>query len=472
MKKGILAVVAALIVALLAAPFGFGFLAQDRVQELLEEINAGGAVRAELVAFERGWLQSTADVTVEVTGDAAQSYMEYQRKAGREPEPLRCTVRNTVHHGPVPLGAANPAPAVAVLESELVEGEGCRRFQERLGLQVTTRFELDGGGRMDVMLPEQQIAGQSGGAVHWRGLQMEVTFDRGFRSVVTSMQAPGLEVSGPEADVRLGELALASDLHKGIEDLGLGDFSLTLASLTVEPKDGVRPATRIDGLAVEGVSTEGADETVSAEVTLRAADIAVGELDLGPATYKLALRNLDAHAVAKINRTVAELRSKNLPPEQVNMMLGATVMGLLPDLLKKGPVFEIVELSMGGEHGRAVGKGRVTIDTSDPAVLQNPLLLKDALVMDVQFDLPESLLVAFAEFGLRKQLSEMGAEYSDEQIQSMAQMGVRQRMAQERVQRLFVFEDGVYRMRMQMEGGRFSLNGRAIDPTALVPQQP
>ena len=207
-------------------------------------------------------------------------------------------------------------------------------------------------------------------------------------------------------------------------------------------------------------------------MTLRAGGVVVGDLDLGPATYTVALRNLDARAVAKLNQTVADMRQKNLPAEQVNMVLGATMLGLLPDLLKKGPVLEISEISLGGERGQALGKGQLRVDTSNPAVLQNPLLLKDALLLEAQVDLPESLLVSLTEFALRKQLAAVGGEYSNEQIQAMAENGVRQRMAQESARRLFVFEDGVYRMRMHMEGGRFSLNGQTVDPTALVPQQP
>jgi len=472
MRKGFAGGAIALVTVALAAPFGFSFLAQARLQELIEEVNAGGAVRADLVTFQRGWLQSRADVAVEVIGDAANGYMEFQRKAGRDPEPLRCTLRSAVHHGPVPLGAGDPAPAVAVLIGKLTEGEGCRQLQEKLGLTLTTRFDLGGGGRIQAAIPEHNFADQEKGTLNWQGLDLQVQFERGFRSVATAMDAPGLVVTGRQADLRMGALALASDIHKGIADLGLGEFSLTLASLAVQPKTEGAVLTRIDGIVVEGASRDAGDGTVDAEVLLRAGDIAVGDLELGEATYKVALRNLDAHALAKINQTVVDLRQKNLPPEQMNMMLGATVLGLLPDLLKRGPVLEISEISMGSDGARLLAKGRLSVDTSDPTVLQNPLLLKDALLLEAQVDLPEPLLVAFTEFGLRKQLAAMDAEYSDEQIVSMAQIGVRQRMAQQNMQRLFLLEDGVYRMRMHMADGRFNLNGQTVDPSALMPQQP
>ncbi len=467
MKIGSLVAVVVVVLAVLAAPFGFGYWADARLDRLIAEISKNGVFHIDVITTHRGWLESTSDLEVELRGDIARKYQEYQRKAGGEAAPLRCTVRNHIHHGPWPL-VDGSKPSVAVIDSELVAGPDCKALQDRLKLAIRTRFDFDGGGTTHVALPKQTVTSADNGTIDWHGLNADVSFDNDFQHVKTEMVSPGLDVSDASADVSVRDLKMNSDAHQGIEGLDLGTFSLTVGAVEIAPKSGDALKTTLTKMELRGSSAEGEQATVNTEVTMSAEKISAGDLQLGPARYVLALRNMDAAALAKLERTIADARSKNLPEQQAGMMIGATLLGMLPDILKKGPVVELSDLSIASPQGTAKGAATLTIDTTDPAVFQNPLLLSQALVADAHLDVPEALLVALAKRSIAKEVSSLGSGYSDEQIEAMARMRVRQGMASDRAQQWFVLDNGVYRMKLHMEQGRFSLNGRAIQPGSLT----
>ena len=467
MKTGILVAVLVLII-LAAAPFGFSYWAESRLNDLFAEMSDNGTLSIDVVKTDRGWFQTTSEAVFEVRGDLARKYEEYQRNAGAEVEPLRCTVRNRIHHGPIPF-THDTKPAVAAVDSALVAGSHCRSLQDRLKLSVRTWLHFDGGGVSHISTPEQSVSADGGhGLVHWHGLDADIRFSREFERVRTEVTSPGIDVSDPTADVSVRDLRWRSDIAEGLEGLDLGSFDFTVASLEVTPKTGDALKTTLREMALHGSSAEAENATIDSEVSLRAERLSAGDLEFGPARYVLALRNMDAEAMAKITAAIADARRKNLPDQQAGMLVGATLLGLLPDILKKGPVLEISELSIASPQGTAQGAARLTIDTADPAVFQNPMLLTQALVLDASFQVPEALLVALAERSIAKEVASLGAGYSDEQITAMARMRVRQGMASEQAQQWFVLDQGVYRLELKMDQGRMTLNGRAIQPGALT----
>lgn len=469
MRIGILAAAIVVLLAVVATPFGFGYWADARLERLIAELSENGVITIDVVKTDRGWLNSTSELVVELRGDIARKYEEYQRNAGAEAEPLRCTVRNHIHHGPWPF-VEGARPAVAIVDSELVAGPHCKALQDRLKLGVRTRLDFAGGGQTDMVIPEQTVSADGGqGTVNWRGLNAGIAFGADFTQIRTEVTSPGLDVSDPTADVSVRDLHWRSDVHEGIEALELGTFEFTVASLEFVPKAGEGLKTALGDMVLRGSSTEGQNATVDTEVSMSARTVSAGGLQLGPAKYVLALRNMDAAAMAKIKRTVADVRLKNLPEQQASMLVGATLLGMLPDILKKEPVLEVSDLSIASPQGTAQGAARVTIDTADPAVFQNPLLLSQALVVDASLQVPEALLVALAKRSIAQEVSTLGAGYSDEQIEAMARMRVRQGMASDRARQWFVLDDGVYRLELHMDQGRLTLNGRAVQPGALAP---
>lgn len=469
MKTGIFLAVLVVLLAALATPFGFGYWADARLDRVLEKLSDNGVIAIEVVAESRGWLHSTSDMVVQVRGDIARRYEEYQQNAGAESEPLRCTVRNRIHHGPFPF-VDDSKPAIAIVDSEFVAGPRCQALQERLGLRVRTRFEFDGSGTTDLAIPEQTVSAAEGdGLVNWLGLDAEINFSRDFDRVRTAIISPGVDVSDVTAEVHVRDLRWRSDMHEGIEGIELGDFELSVASVAFAPKTDEAMKTSLGQMVLRGASMEGDNATVDTELSLSAQQLSAGGLRFGPASYALALRNLDAAAMAKIKSAMADARRKNLPEQQTNMLVGATLLGALPDILKKGPVLEVTEFRIASPEGTAHGAARLTVDTTDPATLQNPLLLSQALVLDANLQFPEALLVALAKRSIAQEVAQLDSTYSDEQIEAMARMRVRQGMGSEQAQRWFVLADGVYRLELHMDQGQLTLNGQPVQPGALAP---
>lgn len=469
MKTGIVVAVLLLVAAVLLAPFGFGYWAGERMDKLLDQLSENGVISIDVIKREPGWLQSSSEMIVEVRGDIARKYEEYQRNANSEVEPLRCTVRNRFHHGPIPF-LSEPEFAVAAVDSEFIAGPNCRALQERLQLGVRTWLRFDGGGTTAISMPQQSVTADEGrGLVHWHGLQAEIDFGPDLERVRTNVRSPGIDMSDPTADVSVRNLRWDSDMAVGIEGLELGELDFTVEEVRIAPKTSDGLKTTLGQLRLHGTSREGEDATIDTEVTLRAETLSAGDLQFGPANYALALRHMDAAAMAKIKTTVADARRKNLPEQQAAMLVGATVLGLLPEVLKKGPVLELSDLSIVSPQGTAQGSARLTVDTSNEAVLQNPMLLAQAVILDATLQVPEDLLVALAKRSLTKEVATLGDGYSDEQLAAMARMRVRQGMSSDQARQWFVLDNGVYRLELHMDQGRMTLNGREVQPGALTP---
>lgn len=469
MKRLVLVVGVLVLLALGAAPAGFGYLADQRMDALIAEMEKSGAVKFSQVKRHRGWFSSTAEVSVEVSGELGQAYRKYLEKAGSgDGQPLRLTFLNRIHHGPVPFTAPKGRrPALAVIDTELIAVQGDRPVsKEDFPVELVTRLRLSGGGVTHIAMPARTGAiGEGDTQIDWQGLEGRVTFSADLRKVQARFSAPRLVVEDARTSVRLADARLSSDMRPYVDGLSLGKIAFSVGEVHIQPENGEE--VELDGLSLEAASEEAGPQVIDSSVVLRMDTLRAAGMQFGPGAYLLALRNLDAAALAKIQETVEELQQKDLPPEQINMMLGATMVGLLPELLKRGPVLEIKEVSLDSEHGKLHGTGSLTVDTSNPAVLSNPLLLKDAVVADVELHIPEAFLVAIAAQGLQRELRGLDMEYPDDQVEAMARVRVQTRMSVPPVATLFVLEDGTYRFEGSIRKGRITVNGREIDPAAM-----
>ncbi len=467
MKRLVLGAGVLVLLALGAAPAGFGYFADQRMDALLQEMEKSEALKFSEVKRQRGWLSSTAEVSVEVSGEVGEAYRKYLEKAeAGGGQPLRLTFLNRIHHGPMPFTAAKGGgPALAVIDTELIGIQGAGPVEE-FPIELVTELPLSGGGVTHIAMPAHTgVPGEGDTQIDWQGLEGDVTFSPDLKNVQTRLDAPRLVVEDARISVRVTGAQLRSDMHPYGDGLSLGKISLSVAELHFRPENGKE--VKLDGLSLEAASEEASPQVIDSSFVLRMNGLRAAGMDFGPGAYLLGLRNLDAAALAKLQKTVEELQQKDLPPEQINMMFGATMMGMLPEFLKRGPVLEIKELSLDSEHGKLHGTGTLTVDTGNPAVLSNPLLLKDAVVADAELHIPEAFLVAITAQGLRRELKGLDMDYPDDQVEAMAQVRVQNRMSAPPAAMLFVLEDGTYRFQGSVRQGRITVNGREIDPAAM-----
>jgi len=477
MKKVILALVVLVLLVVGLAPLGFGYWGEQRFNALLDQLSDAGVADYTVTKFDRGWFNSTSEVVLELGGDVGDAYREYQRKAQvKDIQPLTVTLRNTIHQGPLAFGAMSQGgsglvPAVAVIDTQVVAVGGKPLPKGPVPVGIRTRLSLMGGGVTTMDVPAYKgPVGKSGGTVDWKGMKGSIAFDAGFRKAVLRMSAPHLDVQDKDASVSMAGFKLDADLHKLIDDVPVGKAHFVLDSLDVSLANKAEQHFTLTGLDLDESASKGKmDGTVDSTATLRAKSIRIGSLELGPALMDASMINLDAKAYGSIRRTAKDLSRQHLPDQQRGMMLGAAVLGVLPQLLERGPVFEIKELSVDSKFGKVLGRLRLTVDTSNKGALSNPLLLKDAIIASAHVELPRRFAVAMSEINLRKQAAALDLQYPDEQIHSMAEARVDNAMQNPKLSRLFVLKDGVYRLDASMKGGKLTVNGQPFVPPAAAP---
>lgn len=467
MKRVIWIVVAVLLAAALLAPVGFGIVAESRLRAILDELSRSGTIDYAVVKVDRGWFNSSSVVELELTGDIGRAYREYQIKAKRRQiKPLSITLRNEIHHGPFVFadaarGAQGWLPSLATVDTQVIGYGAGSRPDQPAPVQIRTRLGLFGDGVTDISAPAWQGTPDAGRTqVVWKGAHARVRYTRGFRHVYVTAGAPYFEGGDPGARVVLSGLQFKAHSRKGLEALSLGEFSFKLARLEMDPRAGkAMQQVTVGDLSIDGSSSAG-DGTVNSKVQVQLGLLQVGDLRLGPGKYTMALRNVDAKALAKIDSAMADLKRQQLPVQQRNMMLGATVLSVLPQLLARGPVLDIPEVSMQTQYGSVSGRGKLTVDTSDQAVLSNPLLLRNALVADVEIKVPQMLLQAMAVRELKQDLQELQLKYSDEQISELARQRVKRNLERSPLGKFLVLRDGVYTLSASFSGGRLTVNGQ------------
>jgi uncharacterized protein YdgA (DUF945 family) len=178
--------------------------------------------------------------------------------------------------------------------------------------------------------------------------------------------------------------------------------------------------------------------------------------------YSLSLNNLDAGAIGRINKEVKLIQSQKLPPAQVGAALAPTLLTELPTLLQKGPVLEITQLSIKTPYGEVTGSGRLSVDNSNPAVLSNPFLIKDAIQGEISLSVPEAVMIAFQRAKLRMELGSVSIKYTDEQVEQIARRRVERQMDRLVKANIFVKDGSVYKFEARLEKGTPVVNGKVF----------
>lgn len=463
MKKT--ASVMALIILLLGVtPFGFGFWVEQRVHEMLGQMSASTQVSHRLIRAERGWFNSTYEVVVEFTGEAAERFRHRPDGQAGDPRPLSLTLLNTVHHGPLPFitGGALPGPALAAIDTRIIAVAGEALEQEAdngIAYSILTRLDFAGGSSSHARIPPLQRRLNGGQTqIDWQGLQGELHYDPAGRRVVAEFLARALVVEDDNGRLEMGDWGMALDLTEVVEHIAVGEASFSLALLDFANKQQPDKGFHLQGLSLNSHSSA-ADEVLHSQADMQLQKITGDGRQFGPGSLSIALRNLDIDAVSGINRQLRQLQEQAVPQEQMGMMLGATILSKLPQILRQRPELELAGFRLDTGEGIINGSGKVSIDSSNPAVLANPMMIREAIVAEVLLQIPAPVLQTIQVLQLEKELAATGL-YTAEQISSLAAARARQKVEMLVANRVLEKADGHYRFSASMSQGQVMVNGR------------
>ena len=257
----------------------------------------------------------------------------------------------------------------------------------------------------------------------------------------------------------LTDLSLKSNTRPGAENLTIGDATFRVGNIDFNDKK-TGASFKMSNLGMTA-KTDITGGTLDNKTELRMEKFILSGEQYGPAVFKLGLRNFDAASVGRINSKTKEVRKNpGMHEDQMHMTLGATLISELSNLLEKGPEIEIGELSLNSSYGKLMSTARITVDTSRPAMLSNPLLVKDAIIGEVDVELPEELMVAFTMATLRKEFKEVNIQYNEDQLKTMAKARVDKRMSKLTAGNIFNKVGNMYKFSASFKNGVPMVNGK------------
>jgi uncharacterized protein YdgA (DUF945 family) len=227
---------AAIAVAYGGSTWYAGSQIKSRYDTALDELPKQTAlVRVTDRQYERGFFGAVSTVTLEIgcapdataaatpaaptppaEGEEAEADEEAEAQAdATPPKPLRFTIRDTIHHGPIAGGSL----AAATIDSELVldaktQADAKKLFGDAKPLSARTQVGFGGAFTTDMTVAPAKLAEAGKGQFAWQGAQMRMDVNAARTQVRYDLAMPGLDFSDARTGttLKMGKLTAKADM--------------------------------------------------------------------------------------------------------------------------------------------------------------------------------------------------------------------------------------------------------------------
>lgn len=235
-KKAVLgAVAAAVVVAYGGSTWWAGTQVKSAYDKAFDELPKQTALlRVIERSYERSFTGAVSTVTLEVgcAADAAavaapakpadpaddEEDEDGKQADATPPKPIRFTIRDTIHHGPIAGGTL----AAAVIDSELVldpkvQADLQKLFGTAKPVSAHTKIGFDGTYTSDVTVPPAKLTEAGKGEMVWQGATARVAMNGARTKVQYELTLPGLDFNDTAKDVhaKMGKLSVKADMDRG-----------------------------------------------------------------------------------------------------------------------------------------------------------------------------------------------------------------------------------------------------------------
>jgi uncharacterized protein YdgA (DUF945 family) len=409
MKKSIIAAVI-LVACLLLAPFGFGKLAEKRVNSALDAVveQAPYLVIAER-NWQAGWFRSRQTVKLELApalrtmmGQAAAQAVPGQSKPAL---PTGFTVHNEVVHGPV-LGKAGFGLAridtTIDLPEEVVAGIH-KVFGPEPALEMYSTLGFVSGGKT-VLTSEGRTIKSEDEEVTYETFKLVVGLGRNADTYEVEGELPRAELKGADgATVRLAGLTFEGEGERVKGQLYDGDMAMKMRELSSTAAAGTEFSIADIHYIVDS-ETEDDFLTLSAKLgsgAVKSAEVEAAGLEISEIHYDMAFRRLHADTVEKIissMRDVYTAMPAQADPAAAALELQARVFAPLKEhgveLLKHDPEFAFERVGLVTPQGEGMLKGVVKLVgvTAEDLTAAGLASIAGKIEADITFEVAQALV--------------------------------------------------------------------------------
>jgi uncharacterized protein YdgA (DUF945 family) len=372
--KKYITVVLVLALVLVAAPWGIGRLARQRIDAGLDQIvkQAPYLTIAER-KWSSGWFRSEQDVTFEVLGPWTRLMKDMVSKSAASAtpapaempvEPLRFTVHNEILHGPVlwPTSFGIARVNSKLVMSEAIRSELIKEFGTDEPVRISTRVGFFGGGTTTLSGDANTVkSGKDKGAFSYDAYKMDVSYSGTFDRVNVDGNWPRFEIS-PEAggQIVVANMTLTSQNARIHGDLYDSDFRFGIEKVSVATPG--QPTTEIENIRYDFDTTKNGDFVdFTAKLgsgKVRSPELADIKLDLNEVHYDVTMRRLHAATLEQLLAAVKASYEKPVTAmADVEAALTAPYKEYGIALLKFDPELDIDRIGIVTPEGEGVIKG-------------------------------------------------------------------------------------------------------------------
>jgi uncharacterized protein YdgA (DUF945 family) len=339
--------------------------------------------------YRRGVYSSTEELTYGLGG----SVMKSLRATGHADwtDHAQFTVRNTIHHGPLPrLRAFAPATVDTdiVLPPDLHEKLSAV-LGSQAGLSIHTRMKWLGGSTTVIHSNPVQRQVADGGDFAWRGLDARIELGREFGTKTVDLGAPGLTFKGPSASLNFENLKINFDAKLAFDTLNIGTAHATLGHVDIEAPAKDFKASAQNLTLDSKTSVDG--DYVSSGGTVDMGSLQVGKFVATKAGYAVRLDHVHGPSAAALTKSLQAAQtgdSSNATPADYAAKFAEAFKTSGTEILAHDPVLEMPRIGFTTPDGELLVSLKATLPGITRADLDvAPDLLKVALVKHLQASL-------------------------------------------------------------------------------------
>lgn len=482
MKKlaGLIIILAVLI---LGGYYGMGFLTERTIKRNIEVINQTNGLFADIEEYNRGWFTSNAQVRwrlhvpERIVKDANGNSQTIAAQDYQMNMPI------TICHGPFIVCNNNLRFGVGYAETVFpFPDQYNKQFDEQftkasikpqLDLTIFVNYFLRSS--IELSVPEFKLVTKDGtGTFTWKGLVSDLNMSSSKDQVDGDVVINGMTFTKDDTVATLDKVTTEYDLHQTNAGLYLGDASFNLPSFDITVKK--ETVVSVKDLSMSS-NSDIDDNLFSTHFNLGLKTVIANKKTYGPGELEISLRNLDAEILAKINQQATTMQNGTEAERQQAMM---AMLPELPKLFSKGAEFEISKLNFKIPEGSIDGNLLVTLPKGDNA---NPFELVQKVQGHAKLKVPVALVKQLMQQSVAQQMAkqpdlqqaliqqlqstnptlnqaqitneQLAAMQADKQISTMEQNG------------LIVLSGSDYVIEVNLEQGKFLVNGKPFDPTML-----
>lgn len=473
MKKVIGTIGGVLAVGVLAGPLVTAGIAKQNIEHDIAKINEIPGYKAELIEYEKGWLSSSAVLTLgidtEMMFGPAMADMSEEEQKIFESMPNIARFELTMGHGPVILADGGKLGLASINGTlDLSHSDKAVELQEKLGIDsfmtYSSLINYFGSASYTANSPKFTFSPEEGTTISFGGIDMSGNYNRSSEKGEMIGQIGEVLVEAKDGTLKVEPMIMSGNMQyiSPMIQLGSGDFKVPSVTFHKSDASG-EPVFSMKDLGVHYSMDKDSEKTVKMNLEYSIDQVRVEGEQVDHARIGMAFERMSIDGLEKYYDSFVDLMKKQPDFSQQQAEMAMIGQELANYFLPHSPVIAITDLSFEYAGEKLSSNARVEFDGSNmtpPINLNNPMMMLVNLIVDAEANISEGLAMEIASRVMAEQMSgnPQAQGMSPEEIQQMAeaQAGMMLQMGF-----LEKTEDG-YRAVFSMKEGAMTLNGEQL----------